>query len=170
MQRRILILAIFILIVGGLYFAAHRAGHRVTSQGQPAPDFSLPQLNGQPLRLSDYRGKVVLLDFWATWCVPCRQGTPHLVALQTKYGSQGLQLIGLSMDDTPEPVRDFSKQFQMNYPVVMGNADVGKLYGGVLGLPIEFLIDPTGRIYKKYIGSTTGSGLEDDIKRLLPSS
>jgi peroxiredoxin len=170
LRKRLVIGTFAILIVAGLYFAVHRGGRRITLQGQPAPDFSLPQLTGQPLPLSDYRGKVVLLDFWATWCVPCREETPHLVELQTKYGAQGLQIIGISMDDSPEPVRDFYQHFQMNYPVVMGNADVGRLYGGVLGLPIAFVIDPTGRIYKKHIGSTPASVLEDDIKHLLGQS
>jgi cytochrome c biogenesis protein CcmG/thiol:disulfide interchange protein DsbE len=170
-RRRLVVGALAILIIAGLYFfAGHRARPRITAQGQPAPDFSLQQLNGHPLRLADYHGKVVLLDFWATWCVPCREETPHLVELQKKYGAQGLQIIGVSMDDGPEPVREFSQHFQINYPVVMGNADIGRLYGGILGLPIVFVIDPAGRIYKKHIGATAAGVLEDDVKTLLQSS
>src|ERR1035438_8339651 len=112
-----------------------------TSEHFLAPDFSLPDLTGQKLDLSSYRGKVVLLDFWATWCDPCREEIPHFVELQNRYGGQGLQIIGVSMDDAPEPVRDFYQRFKMNYPVVMGNAKTGELYGGVLGLPIAFLIE-----------------------------
>jgi peroxiredoxin len=132
-----------------------------------APDFSLPQLNGQSLQLSAYRGKVVLLDFWATWCTPCREEIPHLVELQNKHRDQGLQIIGISMDDSPEPVREFYQHFQMNYPVVMGNAEIGELYGGVLGLPIAFVIGRDGRISAKHIGATDASVLEQDIQKLL---
>lgn len=141
---------------------------RVTSTEHPlAPDFSLQQLSGPPLALSSYRGKVVLLDFWATWCVPCREEIPRLVELQNKYGEQGFQIIGVSMDDGPEPVRDFYREFKMNYPVVMGDAKTGELYGGVLGLPIAFVIGRDGRIYAKHIGATDVAVFEEEIRRLL---
>lgn len=133
----------------------------------PAPDFTLPQIGGENLTLSSYRGKVVLLDFWATWCDPCREETPHFVELQQQYGDRGLQIIGVSMDDGPEPVRTFYREFHMNYPVVMGNAKTGELYGGVLGLPITFLIGRDGRIYAKHIGATDAAVFEKEIKSLL---
>ena len=170
MPRRILIGAALILAVSAFYVGFHRrSGPRrgAVAQHSEAPDFSLPQLNGQPLQLSAYRGKVVLLDFWATWCTPCREETPHLVELQSKYRDQGLQVIGVSMDDSPDPVRDFYQQFKMNYPVVMGNAEIGERYGGVLGLPIAFVLDRNGRIYAKHIGATEASVLEQDVRSLL---
>jgi peroxiredoxin len=132
-----------------------------------APDFTLPQLDGQPLRLSSYRGKVVLLDFWATWCDPCREETPHFIALQKRYSDRGLQIIGISMDDGPEPVRVFYQQFHINYPVVMGNAKTGEMYGGVLGLPIAFLIGRDGHIYTRHIGATAITVFEKEISELL---
>ena len=110
---------------------------------------------------------MVLLDFWATWCVPCREETPHFVDLQQKYGGEGLQIIGVSMDDSTDPVRTFYQQFHINYPVVMGTADVGSAYGGVLGLPIAFLIDREGRIYAKHMGATDAAVFEKDIATLL---
>lgn len=132
-----------------------------------APDFTLPQPDGQDLRLSSYRGKVVLLDFWATWCYPCREEIPHLVELQQKYGDRGLQIIGVSLDDSAEPVGPFYQQFHMNYPVAMGTAKTGELYGGLLGLPVTFLIDRDGHIFAKHIGATDAAVFEREIKKLL---
>jgi len=141
----------------------------VASANRMAPDFTLPRLDGQDLRLSAYRGKLVLLDFWASWCAPCREETPHLIDLQNKYGDRGLQIIGVSMDDSPDPARVFYQQFHMNYPVVMGNAKTGELYGGVLGLPIAFLVRRDGRIYAKHIGATDPSVFDREIATLLQS-
>jgi cytochrome c biogenesis protein CcmG, thiol:disulfide interchange protein DsbE len=172
LAKRILIATAAIALATGLFFLnRHRGvpGGRVTNIAQHplAPEFSLPALTGQTLDLSAYRGKVVLLDFWATWCDPCREEIPHFVELQAQYRDQGLQVIGISMDDAPEPVRDFYQRFHMNYPVAMGNAKIGELYGGVLGLPITFLIDRNGRIEGKHIGAANVLVLEREIKALL---
>ncbi len=157
-----------IALVGVLYFGR---GRRPNAKQHPdAPDFTLTQLDGKPLQLSSLRGKVVLLDFWATWCDPCREEIPHFVELQQKYGTQGLQIIGVSMDDSIAPVRPFAEKFKINYPVVMGNAQTGELYGGVLGLPIAFMIGRDGRIYGKHIGATDSAVFEREITRLLQNS
>ena len=154
----------------GAFLRRSNVPHTPTLFAKPhslAPDFTLPQLGGEKLSLSSYRGKVVLLDFWATWCNPCREETPHFVELQHRYGDRGLQIIGVSMDDGPEPVRAFYEQFRVNYPVVMGTAKTGELYGGVLGLPIAFLIGRDGRIYAKHLGATDAAVFEKEIKTLL---
>jgi cytochrome c biogenesis protein CcmG/thiol:disulfide interchange protein DsbE len=162
-----------LIAVAGLYFVVRHHGvptgtrRNAIAVESLAPDFSLPDLTGQKLDLSSYRGKVILLDFWATWCDPCRDEIPHFVELQNRYGGQGLQIVGVSMDDGPEPVRDFYQRFKMNYPVVMGNAKTGELYGGVLGLPIAFLIGRDGRISAKHIGATDISVFEEEIKNML---
>jgi thiol-disulfide isomerase/thioredoxin len=160
-----LVLAVMVVVLIGIGLYSMRRKHG--PEHRPAPDFSLPRLNGPTLQLSSYRGKVVLLDFWATWCVPCREEIPHFVELQQRYGDRGLQIIGVSMDDSPEPVRDFYQQFHMNYPVVMGTAKTGELYGGVLGLPIAFVIGKDGLIYSKKIGAADMAVLEREIQKLL---
>ena len=162
-------------IVCALYVFFERsprvAGHRAAAgQHEPAPDFSLPDLSGQRLSLSAYRGKVVLLDFWATWCDSCRDEIPRFVQLQNKYRDQGLQIIGVSLDDSPEPARDFYERFKMNYPVVMGNAKTGDLYGKILGLPVAFVIQRDGRVYAKHVGATPISVFENELEDLLSSS
>lgn len=176
MNRQKLFLVIVIVAIGvglGICFLERpaRSGRQRAVSGKRAlaPDFSLPELTGEQLSLSAYRGRVVLLDFWATWCDPCRDEIPHLVELQNKYRDQGLQIIGVSMDDGPEPVRDFYQRFQMNYPVVMGNAKIGELYGGILGLPIAFVIGRDGRIYARHAGATGISVFEKEILALLQS-
>jgi cytochrome c biogenesis protein CcmG, thiol:disulfide interchange protein DsbE len=163
--------ALAILFATLLFFTRHNRASRAGAwkQGQTglAPDFTLPQLDGQTLRLSSYRGRVVLLDFWATWCVPCREQIPHFIELQDKYRADGFEIIGVSMDDGPEPVRSFSQEFHMNYPVVMGNAKIGELYGGVLGLPIAFLLDRDGQVHAKHIGATKPEIIEKEVVALL---
>jgi len=161
-----------IIVVAGLLllwiFLRHPSGARNQSGNlRPAPDFSLTDLSGQTLALSHYRGKVVLLDFWATWCDPCRDEIPHFIDMQNRYGPHGLQVIGISMDDDETLARDFYRQFKMNYPVAMGNADLAGQYGGILGLPITFIIDREGRIVSRHIGATDPSVFETEVRELL---
>lgn len=135
-----------------------------------APKFALTTLEGKPLRLSDHSGKVVLLDFWATWCVPCQTEVARFVSFQRQFEKQGFQVIGISMDDTPEPVRKFYATYKMNYPVAMGTDKVANDYGGVLGLPLTYLLARDGTIVKQYDGSADLDVMERDIKRLLESA
>jgi thiol-disulfide isomerase/thioredoxin len=161
-------------LVVGLYFLnrywiapAVRAQSKNDGEHVMAPAFSLTDINGSPLKLSDYQGKVVMLDFWATWCGPCRIEVPGFIELQKRYASQGFTIIGISMDDSAPPVVEFYKQFQMNYPVAIGNDRLGDLYGGMQGLPTTFMIGRDGRIYAKHVGATDPEVFEAEIKQLL---
>ena len=131
------------------------------------PDFTVTDIDGKKLTLSDYKGKVVLLDFWATWCSPCRAEIPHFVEMQQKYGPQGFQVIGISMDDDAKPVRDFYQQYKINYPVAVGDDKLAESFGGVLGLPVNFVIDREGRIVGKYLGATETSVFDKAVGDLL---
>jgi cytochrome c biogenesis protein CcmG, thiol:disulfide interchange protein DsbE len=137
------------------------------SAGSMAPEFTLVDLSGRKIDPATYRGRVVLLNFWATWCSPCREETPEFMNLQSKYGSQGLQVIGISLDDDAKPVLDFYRQFKMNYPIVIGDAGLAKQYGGILGLPVSFLIGCDGRIYSRYGGKADVMQVERELKPLL---
>ena len=148
-------------------FTLSPAGADPLEKGQ-APAWTLPDLNGKPVHLADYKGKVVILDFWATWCPPCRAEIPGFIDLQKKYGAKGLVVIGASVDqDGPPVVSAFVTQNHMNYQIVMANEDVTKAYGGIEGIPTTFVIDPSGQIVKSYVGATEESEFETRIKPLL---
>ena len=134
-----------------------------------APEFVRTDLDHKRLDLNAYRGKVVLLNFWATWCAPCQVEMPSFVAWQKKYGTHGLQVIGISLDDDPALVRSLVGKLKLNYPVAMGDVKLGDLYGGVLGLPVTYLIDRHGMIQAEYQGEADLGKIEMQLQLLLPS-
>jgi cytochrome c biogenesis protein CcmG/thiol:disulfide interchange protein DsbE len=132
-----------------------------------APEFVRTGLNHRSINLRAYRGKVVLLDFWATWCASCQLEMPCFVAWQSQYGPRGLQIIGISMDDDPALAQKLYKKMKLNYPVAMGDEKLGQLYGGVLGLPLAFLIDGQGKVQAQFQGETDLNLIEEQFKFLL---
>ena len=132
-----------------------------------APDFSLTGLDGEEIHLADYKGKVLLINFWATWCGPCREEIPAFVDLVDRYRNEGFTILGISMDDGPDPVHKFYQEFKMNYPVGLDDARIAQLFGGVLGIPTSFLIGRDGRIYSRHIGLVPIAIIEEEIKTLL---
>ncbi len=133
-------------------------------QSSQARDFTLTDFSGKKFTLSQYKGKVVLLDFWASWCVPCQAEIPKFIEWQKKYGEEGLQVIGVSMDDNEKTARKFVERLKPNYPIAMGNAKLGEAYGGILGLPANLIISRAGRVRAKYVGATDLDALEREIQ------
>ena len=151
-----------VILGGGTGGLAH------TAAGKPAPNFILKEVKtGQPIILSHYKGKVVVVDFWATWCPPCRAEIPHWVALYNQYKNSGLVIIGVSMDDSPTPVKPFIDEYHVDYPVVMGDNKVANEYGGIEGIPTTFVIDQKGDIVKQVVGYRSSGKFDKIIKKLL---
>lgn len=135
--------------------------------GATAPALGIADLDGARIDLAALRGKVVVVDFWATWCAPCRGQAPQWVALQEKHRKDGLVVIGVSLDESAEPVRAFRKEFRLNYRVGLGDAKLAERWGGVLGLPVAFVIDRRGRLVARHEGEDDLSAVEKDVVRLL---
>ncbi len=125
--------------------------------GQPSPAFSLKDANGETVKIADYKGKVVLLDFWATWCGPCKIEIPWFIDLERQFKDQGFAVLGVSMDeDGWKVVKPYVQNMKMNYRVLLGNDDVSTAYGGLDSLPTTLLIDRDGKIASVHIGVSAG--------------
>ena len=133
-----------------------------------APAWKLKDLDGKEVAFSQFQGKVVVVDFWATWCVPCIGEIPGYIRLQEKYGKDGLAIVGISLDEKPPAeVKQFVKDRKMNYQVVMGSEEVQQLFGGLDSIPTTFLIDRTGTIRDRKIGAEPAEEYERKIKAVL---
>ncbi len=135
--------------------------------GKPAPSFALRDLNSKEIGLADFRGKVVVLDFWATWCAPCVKEIPHFIELYKEYKEQDFMMLGVSVDNGTRVVESFARKHQVNYPILMADSEVRQAYGGIPSIPTTFVIDKTGRIQRQYIGYRDKSVFEADIRALL---
>jgi peroxiredoxin len=185
-KRNAVVLIIIIGVVALMIFAGVRLSRKsaqaagasgaatdeessVLKPGGMAPDFELKSLDGKTVKLSSLRGKAVLLNFWATWCGPCKIETPWIVDLSKRYQAQGLEVVGVSMDDSTsrDDVVKFVQDMNINYTIVMGTEAVGDSYGGVGVLPVTYYIDRNGKIVNTVIGIKSQSDMEDDIKKAL---
>ena len=162
------------LIAGGAFESCSpsrsvkAASVKPDKERKTAPDFALKDSDGKVVHLSDYKGKVVLLDFWATWCGPCKLEIPWFMDLQRKNKDRGFEVLGVSMDDEGwEVVKPFLNDLKVNYRVVMGNDTTAQTYGGVDALPTTFLIDKTGKIAAVHVGLASRKDFEDGVEELL---
>ncbi len=170
MVRRIIVFFVVAAMAVGIYAAMRRSArnHVAAVSGlRAAPDLSVIDLNGDALHTSNYKGKVLLINFWAAWCTPCAEEVPQFIAMQKKYHDQGLQVIGISVEDDARELRDFYRKYQMNYPVVPSNLKIVDGFGGVLGLPTTFVIGRDNLIHGKHNGATDFSALEQEVVALL---
>ena len=179
MKRNIVVFALMVVVVAGLLTLARfqlglrggRGAAAVAAKGHDAPDFVLTDLQGQTVKLSDLRGKAVVLNFWATWCPPCKQEIPWLVELQKRYGGQGLQIVGVSMDDgDPKDVVKFAAENSINYPVLIGEEKVAEQYGGIDYLPTTFYIDRNGVVLDRVFGQPEREEIEQNVKRAIATT
>jgi len=158
-HRSLIAAAALSLLLSGTAFA--------TKVGEVAPDFTRKDFANKQLTLSGHRGKLVLLNFWATWCPPCREEMPLFSRWQRELKGKGLQVIGVSMDDDATSAKDFLAKYPVTYPVVMGDVKLAETFGGVLGLPLSYLIDARGRVVARYQGEADLAKMEAKIKELL---
>ncbi len=131
--------------------------------------FTLKDVNNKDVRLASFKGKVIVLDFWATWCGPCKIEIPGFVDLQNRYGNDGLQVIGVSVDDTLEQLKPYVSTMKMNYPVLqgLGHDEVQDAFGPIWGIPVTIVISRDGRICAKHTGMSSKESFEKQIKSLL---
>jgi peroxiredoxin len=132
-------------------------------------DFTMKDVDGNQVSLSAYKGKVVLLNFWATWCGPCKAEIPGFVRLQEKYRDQGLVIVGYSVDDTAEKAKAYAAQYKMNYPILLGEGreEVQDAYGPIWGIPASFIISKDGKVCRKHMGIAPEAVFEKEVVALL---
>jgi thiol-disulfide isomerase/thioredoxin len=139
---------------------------RFVRNPDPAPDFKLTSLDGKPLTLAALQGKVIFLNFWATWCGPCRAEIPDLIALQNRYKDR-LQIIGLNVDDEEADIQQYVQEMGINYPVAVTSNDIRIQFGGIPALPTSFVLDTEGRVVQKHVGLWDPAVYEAEIRALL---
>ena len=162
--------AVFIaLFVQGCSTSSVRAASiKPDKDRREAPEFALKDADGKVVHLTDYKGKVVILDFWATWCGPCKIEIPWFMELQRANKDKGFEVLGVAMDDEGwETVKPFLADLGVNYRVVMGNDQTAQLYGGVDALPTTFLIDRAGKIAAVHVGLASKKDFVDGVEQLL---
>lgn len=156
---------VFIFAVALFMLSACSQGSAIEI-GASAPDFSLADINGKTVSLSAFNGKVVILDFFASWCPPCRQEIPDFIELEKSYGDKGFAMVGVALVSAGE-AREFAGKMGINYPVLVDDGKASEIYGPIRSIPTTFIIDKSGKIVKMYIGYREKAVFEADIKELL---
>lgn len=158
------------IILSSLFLIANGCvkKERKATIGNPAPEFTLTDLTGKKVRLSDYSEKVVLIDFWATWCPPCKESIPFLESLYQRYKERGFVVIGISLDEETEIVERFKKRFKITYPILMGEEKTKKDYR-ITGLPEMFILERNGNLRYHHLGfnKSLKDKIDKEIKGLL---
>ena len=172
-NKRPVFFVMFFLVSGIAIFLfakpkAEDMKHAEFSDTKPAPEFTLKDVNGKDVKLSDFRGKIVVLNFWATWCGPCLKEMPDMVDLQNLHGKEGLQFIGIALDpENKAKINKIIEKLNVSYPILLGNDAIGDTYGGMNAIPVTFLIDRKGMIREHYIGMRQKADLETMALALL---
>jgi peroxiredoxin len=177
-KRNAIVLVVVALVVAGMIYSGARHSRKLVPtgeqgvqsdlRGKPAPDFELSTLDGKKVKLSDLRGKAVVVNFWATWCGPCKIEMPWLVDLQDKYRAQGLEILGVSVDEgSADKVAAFVKDMGVNYTVLRSTDEVSNLYGGIDGLPTTFFVGRNGQIVDQSQGIVSKDVIENAIHLAL---
>ena len=171
-KRSIAVFVFFILAGVSIFLFARPKAEDMRSasfdQTKAAPDFSLLDVNGTSVKLSDFKGKTVVLNFWATWCGLCRKEIPDFIELQKQYAKDGLQFIGVAIDqEGVQVIKPFAEKLQINYPTLVGNDEVFAKYGGRDAIPVTILIDKKGMIRTSYIGMRKKEALEEMVLALM---
>ena len=179
-KQNVLVLLVVGIVVAGMIYTGATHSRRLKPleeqamqgdlRGKPAPDFELSALDGKKVKLSDFRGKAVLVNFWATWCGPCKIEMPWLVDLQQRYSAKGLVVLGISVDEgSTDKIASYAKEMGVNYTVLRTTDTVSDLYGGIDGLPTTFYVNRNGIIIDQAAGLVSKDTIEDDINRALGS-
>jgi peroxiredoxin len=160
------------MILLGVCYPLHAASKQTINsrfRGKPAPEFHLKDLSGKAVNLSDFRGKAVVLNFWATWCESCRAEMPWFVELQKQYGPEGLAVIGIAMDEnaTPEQIGDFARKMGVNYTILQGNDAVARQYGNIEFLPVTYYVSRDGLLVERSLGTSEPMEILLNVKRAL---
>jgi thiol-disulfide isomerase/thioredoxin len=162
MHKRFRLTLPFLALLAGLFLFPHYL------RADAAPAWTLKDLNGKTVSLSDFKGKVVVLDIWATWCPPCRAEIPHFIELQDQYKDKGVTVVGMSVDSTgPAAVAKFVEENKMNYPIVMADEATATAYGADQGIPFTIVIDKNGQVVARHLGLTDKETFQDDIAKAL---
>ena len=151
-------------------FLASAVAPACPANAKPANlNFTLKDMNNKPVRLSDFKGKVILLDFWATWCGPCKIEIPWFGEFQTRYAQNGLQVLGVSVDDTLDKLKPYVRDLKMTYPVLQGLHEdaMQDAYGPLWGIPVTVVISRDGKICGRHTGLSSKDAIENEIKALL---